>query len=102
MPSSCLPESKKNPRLSAIFLLSDADENIKQDMVTIQPIKGVDDLMTMIKQTFLLNINDTSLMAHQFRNLGKLLSSGINVYQLDYPRKHSMLPLVRSRIRSVL
>ena len=102
LPANRQPEPEAGRRLNAIFLLADADESIEQDAVTIHPIKGVDDLMAMIEQTFLLNNSDTSLIAHQFKNMGKLISSGIKIYQLAYSRKHAMLPLVRARIEAVL
>jgi hypothetical protein len=102
VPEPCQPESQTNPQLSAIFLLPDADENIEQDAITIHPITGIDDLMMMIEQTFLLDSSDTSLIAHQFRNMGKLISNEISIYRLAYPRKHDMLPLVRSRIGAIV
>ena len=102
LPDRIEPESATGFRLIAIFFLTDPDEYIECDFVQINPIKGVEEIMTMIEQAFLLDITDKSLIARQFNVVGRLVSSGIKIYQLEYPRKHSMLPHVCSRIEDIL
>lgn len=102
LPSYSQPEPEAGRRLNAIFLLSDIDNNNEQERVHIHPIKGANELMAMIEQTFTLDLSDKPLVARQFNNMGRLISSEVNVYRLEYPRKHEMLPLVRSRISDIL
>ena len=85
-------------RLSKLFLLEGASEGNDRESVQISPIKGADELIAMIGQTFSLDITDKSLVACQFKNVGKLFSSEIEIYRLRYPRVHSMLPIVRASI----
>ncbi len=102
LPANRQPEPEAGRRLNAIFLLADADDNNEQEAVHIHPIKGANELMAMIEQTFTLDLSDKSLVAHQFKNMGRLLTSKVRIYRLEYPRKHEMLPLVRSRISDIL
>ena len=102
LPQRIGADPEKGFRLTSIFLLTDAGENIEYDFVQINPIKGVEEIMTMIEQAFLLDITDKPLIAHQFKVMGRVVSSGINIYRLEFPRKHSMLPQVRSRIEDIL
>ena len=94
-------EVKAASRLTSIFLLADAGEDV-EPLVRINKVKGIEAIMTMIEQSFTLDITDKPLIARQFTELGRFLSSGINIYQLVYPRQHSMLPQVRSRIEEIL
>lgn len=94
-------DSKAASRLTTVFLLADAGED-GEPLVRINKVKGIETIMTMIEQSFLLDITDKPLIARQFTELGRFLSSGINIYQLIYPRQHAMLPQVRSKIEEIL
>lgn len=102
LPRQQQSETGSKHRLDAIFLLADINETVDQNKVLINPIKGADELMAIIKQTFLFDVSDLSQIAHQFKNIGKLIASGIRIYQLAYPRNHDLLPLVRSRIEGIV
>ena len=104
LPSSITHEPETSFRLTSIFLFTDTDTDtdIEHDPVQINPIKGAEKIMAMIKQAFLLDITDMSLISRQFKDIGRLMSSDIKIYQLGYPRQHSMLPHVRSRIEDIL
>ena len=89
-------------QLDAIFLLSDPKAARKPDGVNIISARGVDAMMTVVAQTFVLDVTDTSLMARQFKNCGKIFECKVSCFQLQYPRDHNMLVDVRSVIESVL
>ena len=102
LPRNIQPEPEIDHKLNAIFLLADADKNAAQETIMIHQIKGADELMTIIEQTILLDTSELSLAARQFNNMGKLISSGVKLYRLEYPRNYSMLPQIRSRIEDLL
>jgi len=96
-------ESKAAPlQLDAIFLLSDPEAVSESDEVNITAAGGMDAMMTLVAQTFVLDVYDKDLMAKQFRHCGKLFDNELLCFQLDYPRKHSKLDEVRKAIESAL
>jgi hypothetical protein len=95
-------EEVRSP-LSAIFLIKDDTErNNCTDEIMITPIRGANELISLIKQSFILDVTDKLLIKKQFQNLGGLISSNVRIFSLQYPRKHDLLPAVRSKIESAL
>jgi hypothetical protein len=88
--------------LDAIFLLGEPQKNAHSDAVSVEAIKGAKELMTMIKQMFVLDLTDMNVMARQFQNVGKIIATGIPIYRLEYPRKHSLLPEVKASVNGIL
>jgi len=94
---------KVNPvKLDAIFLLSDPKEYKSTDQILITSAGGMDAMMTLVAQTFVLDVTDKYLMEEQFRHCGKVFDSKIPCFQLDYPRNHNRLADVRKAIETVL
>ena len=89
-------------QLDAIFLLNDPSAVSNPDEVSIIAASGMDAMMTLATQTFVLDVTDTSLMARQFRHCGKLFDSKVPCFQLQYPRDHNMLAEIRNVIESAL
>ena len=89
-------------KMDAIFLLGKPDSNTSSDDVIIEPIRGTEELMVLIEQMFMLDVTDMDLIARQFQNLGKIISSELPIYRLEFPRKHSLLPVVKARVNNVL
>ena len=89
-------------QLDAIYLLSDHKEGISSDQINITSTGGMDAMMTLVAQTFVLDVTDKQMMAEQFRNCGKIFDSEVPCFQLDYPRDHGRLDEVRKAIESVL
>ena len=89
-------------QIDAIFLLSDPQAVSSSDEVNIIAARGTDAMMTLVAQTFVLDVTDTSLMARQFKLCGNIFDSKVSCFQLVYPRDHSRLDEVRKAIESVL
>ena len=89
-------------QLGAIFLLYDPSAVSNPDEINITTASGLDAMMTLITQTFVLDVTDTSLMARQFRHCGKLFDSLVPCFQLQYPRDHNLLADVRMAVESAL
>jgi hypothetical protein len=88
--------------LDAIILLNDPGAVSNPGEISIITASGVDAMMTLVTQTFVLDVTDTSLMARQFRHCGKLFDSQVPCFQLQYPRDHNMLADVRKAVESAL
>jgi hypothetical protein len=89
-------------QLDAIFLLNDPKAVSKPGEVKITTASGMDAMMTLVAQTFVLDVTDTLLMARQFKHCGKLFDSKVPCFQLEYPRDHNMLADVSNAIESAL
>lgn len=97
-------ESKqdRSVRLSAIFLLNDPELDSNYNDISIESISGVGEMMTIIRQMFVLDPTDTELMAKQFGLAGNLMQCGIPIFHLRYPRQHSLLADVRRAVEVAL
>ena len=89
-------------QLDAIFLLNDPSTVSDPDEVSIIADNGMDAMMTLVRQTFVLDVTDISLMARQFKHCGKLFDSKVPCFQLQYTRDHNMLAELRNVIESAL
>lgn len=87
--------------VSAIFLLSDSDED-SPDTISIEKIQGADELMSIIRQTFLLDVTDKKLLKKQFNNASETVITLTAIFKLSYPRNHAMLAEVRKAIKKVM
>ena len=88
--------------LAALFVLNDPAQSGSETKVTIKPFEGASSLMSIIKQTFFIDVADKKTVAAQFADLGKIADLGTKMYSLSYPRKHEYLPLVREAIKETL
>lgn len=89
-------------KMDAIFLLSNPSNNAPSDDVIIEPIRGARELMVLIEQMFLLDVTDMDIIAWQFQNLRKIISTKLPIYRLEFSRKHSLLPVVKDKVDNVL
>ena len=88
--------------LQALFVL-ETPENIEdRDEISIEPLNGSRQLMSIVEQSFLLDVTDKLLVRNNFLNIGRLATSNIHIYSLKYPRKHELLSKVRSCIVDAL
>ena len=86
----------------AIFLISDPESSSQSDLLSISPATGMGALMTLVAQTFTLDVTDKGLMAKHFRHRGKIIDIKVSCFQLGYPRDHSRLVDVRIVIESAM
>lgn len=89
-------------KMDAIFFLGRPGNNTPSNDVIIEPIRGTKELMVLIEQMFVLDVTDMDLIARQFQNLGEIISTELPIYRLEFPRKHSLLPVVKTRVNNVL
>jgi len=94
-----------NPRLSepipvdAIFLLSDPTCDYS-DNISVENIYGAGELMSLIEQSFLLDVTDKRLIKKQFDNASEIINASPAVFKLSYPRNHAMLEEVRRAVNN--
>ena len=96
------PASKQQVSLAALFLLNDPAQSDGNINVSITPVQGASGLMSIIKQTFFIDVGDKKTYAGQFAELGKMVNLGTKIYNLSYPRLHEYLPMVRRSIQETL
>lgn len=89
-------------RLNALFFLNDPGIPPASDGVTVSPVRGMKELMTLIGQVFLLDVGDKKLMGKQFQHCGNIIDSGLPIFKLCYPRVHHMLPEVRQAVKNAM
>lgn len=65
--------------------------------LTIEPVRPAEALMELVKNSFLLDIEQKELLAWHFDEMVRLAELPI-YYRLDYPRRYQDLPRVREAI----
>jgi hypothetical protein len=94
--------AKQKVPLAALFVLNDPTQADNETDVSITPLIGAAGLMSIIKQTFFIDVTDKKTYAGQFETLGKIVGLDTKMYNLSYPRRHESLPLVRQAIKQTL
>jgi hypothetical protein len=100
--SKNMPGLPASTTLDALFLLTNPAENSADEPVLIEVVRGVEEMMSLIKQTFVLDPLDKELIAKLFKTLGDFLQTGIPIYRIRYPHKHDRLQDAQQAIRSTL
>jgi hypothetical protein len=62
------------------------------ETVSINPLAGAETVATLIKRSFLLDINDNQCATRQMHEAAAVLRTLTNVFSLDYPRDYWQLP----------
>jgi hypothetical protein len=88
--------------MSALFVLNDPVKNPAKEGVLVEPLTGANGLMSIIKQTFFIDVKDKETYSGQFTELGKLVGLGTSIFSLSYPRQHEYLPEVRRAVKESL
>jgi hypothetical protein len=87
--------------VSAIFLLSDPETG-NVDTVSIKKIQGAKEIMAIVEQTFLMDIEDKTIISKQFTNASEVNEVSPALYGLSYPRKYEMLAEVRNTVEKTV
>lgn len=98
------PESRQisRPSIDALYLLESPRGEHDGETINIRKVSGTKELTSIIEQVFVLDVTDRRVMAIQFRNVGKLLESGLMISELSYPRDLGVLPVVRAAVEKSL
>ena len=59
-------------------------------------------MMSLIKQTFVLDPLDKDLIAVLFKTIGSFLDTGLPIYRISYPHKHDRMQEVKNEIGSLV
>jgi hypothetical protein len=82
------------PRLlRAMYFLGEGDT----DTVSIEPVSGRDAMIELVRNTFLLDIEEREMLMHHFGQLTDLARHPM-FFRLDYPHQYDMLPQVREAV----
>lgn len=84
--------------LHAVFLLNNPERQSLSSKIIVEPVKGSRELITLIEQMFTLDVTDKKLIAQQFKNIGKITSTNLPIYRLQYPHDHTQLAAIRKAI----
>lgn len=76
--------------LHALYFLGEGSTNA----VSIEPISGRDAMIELVKNCFLLDIEEREMLMHHFGQLSELARIPM-FFRLDYPRRYEWLPQVR-------
>jgi len=76
--------------LHALYFLGEDSTNA----VSIEPISGRDAMIELVKNCFLLDIEEREMLMHHFGQLSELARIPM-FFRLDYPRRYEWLPQVR-------
>lgn len=74
-----------------------ANEGVRN--IEIEELTPAEALIGLVGHSFLLNIDDRSVMARHFERLSRMVES-LPVFRLDYPRRYEQLPQVRAAVIS--
>jgi hypothetical protein len=71
----------------------------KQNMnaLAIEPVSGRDAMIELVRNSFLLDIEEREMLAHHFGQLSALAALPM-IFRLDYPRQFAALPAVRDAV----
>jgi energy-coupling factor transporter ATP-binding protein EcfA2 len=86
--------------VDALFLLNEPASIVND--IRIETISGSAELMKIIGQTFLLDVSNKLVMKKQFKDIGQIVETGLDIYNLSFPRQHELLPQLCSRVIEVL
>jgi hypothetical protein len=87
------PQSVAQPGiLDALFVLSPAGEAPAGDAVKITAASGQNAMMSILGNAFALDPSDRNTLRRAFERAAQVLTGGLPVYHLDFPRRHGLLP----------
>ena len=87
--------------VAAIFVLEPNSNNDQTD-IKVSRISGANELMTLIRQLFILDATDMKLIANQFKTINQIVSMPVNIYQLQFPHDFTQLGKVQEVIAATL
>jgi len=87
--------------LDTLFLLNDPGQEPSND-VRVGTVPGSTAMMAMIGGAFSLDPSDRELIISNFRNTAQVISEGVDIYTLCYPRDHSKLGEVRAAVNDLV
>ena len=98
--SKDMPKLPASTTLDALFLLTNPSENSADEPAQIEVVRGIEEMMSLIKQTFVLDPLDKKLIAKLFNILGDFLQTKITIYRIRYPHNHGRLQDTQQAIKS--
>jgi hypothetical protein len=80
-------------RLARVYLLAAGDD------ITVQPVGGRDAVIEMMRNCFLLEVDDKPALARHHEQILQV-AGAVPFFRLSYPRRYDCLPAVRDAVRS--
>jgi len=80
----------------AVIVISPVGEDLVSD-VSLDLLSKRDAYMELVKQTFLLDVNDLDKITRLFQSLGRMMPA-LRSFRLIMPRDYDLLPMVRKTI----
>lgn len=87
--------------LGAVFVLSDPEKE-RADEIRVDRIRGMDEMISIIKQQFLLDVTDQEIITKQFNNAREIVDRVPLLFNLSYPRGYQYLERVHEAIAETL
>lgn len=87
---------RKGLPVLAMFVLFPRDPVLGSE-ITLERLSNREAFITLMKQTFQLDVHDLKRIERHMRRLGRIVSK-LPAYRLSMPHKYELLPLVRKKI----
>jgi hypothetical protein len=88
--------------VQAIFLLDTFPSSEGHQAVTVEPVSGANIMVTMLKNSFQLDMTDRMRISGQFAELGRIVASSMPIFRLKYPHQHDLIHQVHDAVISVV
>jgi hypothetical protein len=98
----CPKHNQSITNLDVIFLMGNPETLSLLDTVLIEESRKASVVIDFFEQLFILDVTDFDLIAQLFNKIARIVCVTKSIYKIDYPRTHSFLPTVRTKIIDVL
>jgi hypothetical protein len=89
--ASAISENSKPLSLDALYVMAEPGD---AETLSINALAGAELVATLIKRSFLLDINDSQCATRQMHAAAAVLRGLSKVFSLDYPRDYRQLPAI--------
>ena len=87
--------------IDAFFILNNPDKLSSTSLIEINPVRGILEFMGLVERMFVLDITDKKNNIKQFQIMSNIIKSEIQVFEMHYPRKHSILRELQAFIKNL-
>ena len=88
--------------IAALFLLAPPTGGALRGTAELEKIDGAQTVTELIKHSYILDVSDKAIIAEKFSTTGNIVASGLPVYRLTYPHKHTLLDQIRAVVEGVV
>ncbi len=103
MDGETTPIASAKRKIDALFFLEKVEKKSQQkNPIAISPIAGVDRMVKIFKQLFVLDSTKNGQRAACFANVSRIAKADFAIYRLRYAPEYSTLPAIMSAVCEIL